>query len=296
MANAFQAMLNQFGLTEKILAVNADNATSNDTQTRKLHQLDNSFDDSNQVRCFNHTLQLSAKSLLTPFNTALSGKPADEDDVTALYSDNDEMIPQDDDDAILGDDEEEEGEENDLEDDVEDDNVDELEALSEEERDRVVNETTIIRAAVTKVTTTKQKMFAFSNTNMFAYLQVRQLSFAIINSTTIALPAWRRICRELELKERLIPRDVVTRWNSTYDMLRFVLTYRTAIDKITADESLKLRRYKLDNDDWVIIEELVCVLEVSHQANSNMFSLTILIRHTRKPLSFSHKIWPASQL
>jgi hypothetical protein len=296
MANAFQAMLNQFGLTEKILAVNADNATSNDTQTRKLHQLDNSFDDSNRVRCFNHTLQLSAKSLLTPFNTALSGKPADEDDVTALYSDNDEMIPQDDDDAILGDDEEEEGEENDLEDDVEDDNVDELEALSEEERDRVVNETTIIRAAVTKVTTTKQKMFAFSNTNMFAYLQVRQLSFAIINSTTIALPAWRRICRELELKERLIPRDVVTRWNSTYDMLRFVLTYRTAIDKITADKSLKLRRYELDNDDWVIIEELVCVLEVSHQANSDMFSLTILIRHTRKPLSFSHKIRPASQL
>jgi hypothetical protein len=36
MANAFQAMLNQFGLTEKILAVNADNATSNDTQTSKL--------------------------------------------------------------------------------------------------------------------------------------------------------------------------------------------------------------------------------------------------------------------
>jgi hypothetical protein len=32
MANAFQAMLEQFGLTEKILTVNADNATSNDKQ------------------------------------------------------------------------------------------------------------------------------------------------------------------------------------------------------------------------------------------------------------------------
>jgi hypothetical protein len=60
----------------------------------------------------------------------------------------------------------------------------------------------------------------------------------------------------------LIPRDVVTRWNSTYDMLRFVLTYRTAIDKITADKALKLRKYELDNDDWGIVEDLVCVLEV----------------------------------
>jgi hypothetical protein len=79
---------------------------------------------------------------------------------------------------------------------------------------------------------------------------------------TIALPAWRCICRELKLKERLIPCDVVTRWNSTYDMMRFAVAYRLAIDKITADKTLKLRKYELDNDDWVIIEDLVNVLEV----------------------------------
>jgi len=54
----------------------------------------------------------------------------------------------------------------------------------------------------------------------------------------------------------------VTRWNSTYDMLNFVLAYRVVIDKITADKGLKLRRYELDNDNWVIIEDLVSVLEV----------------------------------
>jgi len=43
MANAFQKMLEQFRLTEKNLAVNADNATSNDMQTTKLDQLDNHF-------------------------------------------------------------------------------------------------------------------------------------------------------------------------------------------------------------------------------------------------------------
>ena len=47
MANAFQKMLEQFGLTEKILAVNANNATSNDTQTTELDQLDNTFEKEN---------------------------------------------------------------------------------------------------------------------------------------------------------------------------------------------------------------------------------------------------------
>jgi hypothetical protein len=45
-------------------------------------------------------------------------------------------------------------------------------------------------------------------------------------------------------------------------MMRFSLTYRKAIDIITADKTLKLRKYELDNDDWLIVEDLVAVLEV----------------------------------
>jgi hypothetical protein len=45
-------------------------------------------------------------------------------------------------------------------------------------------------------------------------------------------------------------------------MLKFVLAYQVVIDKITADKGLKLRKYELDNDNWVIIKELVSVLEV----------------------------------
>ena len=54
----------------------------------------------------------------------------------------------------------------------------------------------------------------------------------------------------------------MTRWNSTYNMMNFALKYRTAIDRVTGDKSLKLRRYEFDNEDWVIIEDLVSVLEV----------------------------------
>ncbi|KAG1866361.1 hypothetical protein C8R48DRAFT_600350, partial [Suillus tomentosus] len=64
LARAFQKMLEDFGLTQKILAFNGDNATSNDTQTTTLNQLPNLFAKENHACCFNHTLQLSAKTLL----------------------------------------------------------------------------------------------------------------------------------------------------------------------------------------------------------------------------------------
>ncbi|KAF8219368.1 hypothetical protein L208DRAFT_1341035, partial [Tricholoma matsutake] len=47
----------------QILAVNADNATSNNTQGETLAEMPNSFKLKNCVRCFNHTLQLSVKTL-----------------------------------------------------------------------------------------------------------------------------------------------------------------------------------------------------------------------------------------
>ena len=58
-----------------------------------------------------------------------------------------------------------------------------------------------------------------------------------------------------------MPRDVVTRWNLTYDMLSFAKAYRKPIDAITADKALKLRKYELFQEDWVIVEDLVAVLK-----------------------------------
>jgi hypothetical protein len=45
-------------------------------------------------------------------------------------------------------------------------------------------------------------------------------------------------------------------------MVRFALKYRQPINGITANKELKLRKYKLDNEDWTIVEDLVAVLEV----------------------------------
>jgi len=106
--------------------VTADNATSNDTQQEHLTKKDNSFQEENHIRCFNHTLQLSTKALLCPFNPAL-GKAANINrnggqgvllDMEDLDNDN------------LDDDNDEEGDPDVLDiDDIDNDNIDELDDL-----------------------------------------------------------------------------------------------------------------------------------------------------------------------
>ena len=58
-----------------------------------------------------------------------------------------------------------------------------------------------------------------------------------------------------------MPRDVSTRWNSTYDMLKFALDYRSAFDEIS-DQSSSLRPYELSKVEWRVVEDLCEVLKV----------------------------------
>ena len=60
-----------------------------------------------------------------------------------------------------------------------------------------------------------------------------------------------------------MPRDVATRWNSTYDMLEFAIEFREALDTITGEKEMRLRKYKMDNEEWEIAQQLRDVLKVS---------------------------------
>lgn len=137
-------MLNIF----QILSFTGDNASSNDTQAEHLDTLPNSFDIFNHVRCFNHTMQLSAKGLLRPFNT-------DNDDKTATTPEPEVSNPDDAD----ADNDDDKDDEDDKDDDVDDnEGVDDEEdkedlfmELSEAEKQALLDNTASVRLTLTKV-------------------------------------------------------------------------------------------------------------------------------------------------
>ena len=59
-----------------------------------------------------------------------------------------------------------------------------------------------------------------------------------------------------------MPRDMITRWNSTYDMLSFAIKYRQAIEDITSERKNNLWQFELTEGEWAIASELSDVLKV----------------------------------
>lgn len=63
----------------------------------------------------------------------------------------------------------------------------------------------------------------------------------------------------------MMPRDVATRWNSTFDMLEFAILYRKPLDDLTNNRDMKLRSYELSEEEWIIAEQLAGILKVRCQ-------------------------------
>lgn len=105
--------------------------------------------------------------------------------------------------------------------------------------------------------------------------QLRKLAYKIIHSSTIVLPAWRQILADLRKSATLMPRDVATRWNSTYDMLDYAIEHRKAVDTVTQRRDLGLRKFELADHEWEIVKQLRDVLKVCHvPPDLSLYTLT----------------------
>ncbi|KAK7452739.1 hypothetical protein VKT23_012140 [Stygiomarasmius scandens] len=92
------------------------------------------------------------------------------------------------------------------------------------------------------------------------------IAFKIIHSSTLLLPAWRRVLEELEMIEKQMPHDVTTQWNSTYDMTSFSGDYQLAIDTMMAKKLNGLWDFELSADEWKIVCQLTLVLKILKDA------------------------------
>ena len=175
LAREFQDMLKRFGLTDKVLAVNADNASANNAQMSALSLEDNTFEEENRVRCFTHTSQLSAIALISSFNAGMTSKDTDIVGVEAA------PIENDDEDAETAADEDKTEEDAD----DADDGVDELEEMSEADKANILQDTQLVRGTVSKV---RSRLLSLS---FNAYLSRR---YAISHLPSYTLP---RLCSQL---------------------------------------------------------------------------------------------------
>jgi hypothetical protein len=67
----------------------------------------------------------------------------------------------------------------------------------------------------------------------------------------------------------MMPRDVATHWNYTFEMLSFAYTYRDAYNELTSNQDMKMRKYEIEDLEWEIVKQLADVLKVySHYFSS----------------------------
>ncbi|KIM35200.1 hypothetical protein M413DRAFT_46116, partial [Hebeloma cylindrosporum] len=86
--------------------------------------------------------------------------------------------------------------------------------------------------------------------------QLRGITLAIKNSSTIILPRWYEVLKSLLLAPCMMPRDIATHWNLTYDMLEFANEYHAALNVMTADHDMNLRKFELSKKEWTMATEL----------------------------------------
>jgi hypothetical protein len=208
----------------------------------------------NQTRCFTHILNLVAKSILRQFNTpkkAADGDSGDFDDATGALA---ALAQELEDNEAVADDGTEEGNDDDEaggEDDNEDGLGDEHDGMSDAEVAELEESLVPIRLMLAKAS-----QFKLCPKLSNSVTKLRALANAIKNSSTIILPQWLEKLEDLQLRVQMMPHDVSTCWNSTFDMLDFALDYHLAIDSITSNRELNLRKYELQDDEWAVAENL----------------------------------------
>ncbi|TFY55495.1 hypothetical protein EVJ58_g8214 [Rhodofomes roseus] len=245
LATAFSDMIHELKLDTKMLGVTCDNASSNDVMIEEMEAMILSFRGARaRSRCFCHIINLVAKMVLRQFEPPKRNKKKKQ---SATDLDEDEDPDLEDWDKELQEMME------DLDFDDEDENAqgaDSLDGFYDVRDDLDAASRASMEAEVRPV-----KMML---------LKLRKISMAIHHSTTLLLPTWRKIVEELKMKARKLPRDVRTRWNSTFRMLDVALEYRAAIDKMTEAQANNLRRWELDEREWTIAAQLRDVLQASH--------------------------------
>ncbi|KAK2460515.1 hypothetical protein APHAL10511_007468, partial [Amanita phalloides] len=245
LAKAFIGILMDYGISDKILSVTCDNASNNDAMIKELGISLPDYLAVNHTCCFLHIINLVAKSIVKQFDLGdCKKKPAGSGDNKLALLDNQEELDEDeeelDEDEVIIDDLEAITEPDATIDNIDNDSAEDQPYLSE-------NECIVLSKSIKPIKLVLAKL--------------HKLAFKLIHSTTILGPVWKQTLTNLKMKYWLMPHDVATQWNLTFNMLDFAIQYQKALDQMTANKKNDLRDFELDSDDWEMASHLCNVLD-----------------------------------
>lgn len=84
-----------------------------------------------------------------------------------------------------------------------------------------------------------------------------------------------------QFKDRILPRDVATRWNSTYDMMVAFIEMKTAVVQFLDCASNGLSEYMLSEEEWEAASDLTKALKVCIHILHDAHLFTIHHLHTQ---------------
>jgi hypothetical protein len=81
----------------------------------------------------------------------------------------------------------------------------------------------------------------------------------LVNEVTASM---ERPAPWVKMPERLMLRDVKMRWNLTFAMLEFAVTYHKLLDLLSSEGGNRLREFELKEDEWKLAVQLHDCLKV----------------------------------
>ena len=239
--------------------------------------------------CFLHIMNLVAKMLMRQFDMKPKEGANKAHEIRQQISELNKNAEVDNmDEAIKSDDQNNEG------------CVDEMEELTQAQQDNIVEGIQPIHLILMKAS-----VYLWWAGEAVIYMMKQQLQkfvFKIINSTTKSLLLWNTLLPWFKLPTCLMPWDVSTRWNSTFDLLVCAHKYQSTIDAITGDRKAELQQYEMSEDKWKVAGQLQDVLKVSEHfepvvpcvytslfasADSQRHYVVLLLGHTKSSSGYT---------
>lgn len=266
LANQLSDCLKEYGISNKILGQVLDNASNNDTMLAELETLmEGSHGVHSRIRCICHVFNLAVKAMLSQFSQTKTAAGTDIGEGDFTDDDMDELF----DDADVEDNEEPEEDELDL--------------------DRESSDQLEIEQLAREVEKTHRLSNAQIKHGKFSVTKITQLTKRIFHSPVLREDL-NALCIKHKVPSKQVVRSVPTRWNSVAEMVKRALELRKALDKLVdmdrhnAVAKTRLRRFKLQPDEWELLVQLRPLLVSFLKATERMSQSKVPLLHEVIPL------------